>query len=79
MRTLSVSNTYDEAIYDAPADEVRAVTLKLRELLNHPPLYDEFVAAGLFPLPLDSEIKTAYNLMQGEGAPDGRSACQPAA
>jgi DNA polymerase I-like protein with 3'-5' exonuclease and polymerase domains len=79
MRTLSVSNTYDEAIYDAPADEVRAVTLKLRELLNHPPLYDEFVAAGLFPLPLDSEIKTAYNLMQGEEAPDGRSACQPSA
>ena len=72
-RALVTSNTYDESRYDCPPDEVEALALDLVSVFNVPPVYSEFVAAGLYPLPLDCEVSVTYYFVPTGASDDGQS------
>lgn len=59
LRSLTISNTYDEGIYDVhDPDELAVIIPKALEIYRRPPLYDRLVAAGhLHDCPLDAEYE----------------------
>lgn len=62
MRSLVVSNTYDEGIFDCPPDEVEAVAEKAREVFRRPRLWQDLIAGGfIVDVPLDCDVKIVYN------------------
>lgn len=61
MKTLTIGNTYDEGLYDAPADEVEVVKPLLLEVFRNPPIWKDLQAVGLYPVPLDAEVVVRYN------------------
>lgn len=63
LQCLTVSNTYDEGIYDCPATEVDIVKAKLKEVFRMPPFWARLIDTGYVSgeVPLDSDIKVSYN------------------
>lgn len=59
-RTVMCSNTYDEMILDAPADEVQQVSDLVTRVMKNPPIWQELLAAGLHEVPLDVSIEVRY-------------------
>jgi hypothetical protein len=62
LKTLTVSNTYDEGVYDCPPGEVSMVAEEGQKLFRNPPLYRKLVEEGyLLDVPLDAEVDIAWN------------------
>ena len=62
MRSMTVSNTYDEGIWDCPPREVDRVVEKAVEVFARPRLYRDLVESGhLQDVPLASEVEVVYN------------------
>lgn len=61
LRTLTIGNTYDEGIYDVPADEIEIICPMLYDAFVHPPLYRDLLELGYTKIPLDAEVSGVYN------------------
>jgi uracil-DNA glycosylase family 4 len=62
LKVVQIKNTYDEGVYDVPADEVEVVKHLLPMIYMKPPLYHWLVEErGMYPVPLDVSVEVVYN------------------